>query len=797
MKPLSYHEYVKTCIKNRKKKLDKMLVASHMDDMGITSARERGKEAERYRKTEDYQKKITLVYEKDLTLKRLQEEPEHPSIGMNYKSYLKVIKEKERIEQEVRKNRETASFLLEEYVEEKRDEIAAFVAEASEPSIRQHLLEGVITHMFSDSGTNYRKRGNSEPLTIDNFDEYIEETEDKIISDLENYLTEEIGCEGVYELGIKWYEGHPSEKSDEIRILLSGNQDAETDLFIESLIDHDIAWHTGELLDEIFSEEVIRDLLLRNPYLKKIKKEAEERVRIDKLMEQDILKRMPENIKDIYPAARHMNRHFIIHAGPTNSGKTYEALERFRTASSGAYLAPLRLLAYEAYEDTNRKGVLCELKTGEEEIVMPGAVHVAQTIETLDLHKYYDTVVIDEAQMVEDSQRGGAWSTAIMGVRAEEIHLCTASHAVPVLKKLIEYCGDTWEKHVSERKTPLIFEEEEYLFPESIEEGDALIVFSKASVLNCAAELQQIGIPCSIIYGTLPYEVRRSEAARFLSGETKVVVSTDAIGMGMNLPIRRIIFLETSKFDGIRRRNLSASEIKQIAGRAGRWGIQEKGYVNAVKDRKLIRAGIEQDIRPVEKIRIQFPSQLIAIEGSVSAIMEKWKSMPSEEFFTKENLEESMELCRILENETTNKELIYQMSTIPFNQKNADVRALWKTLFMDIDKNGSVSLQPYLEIMRARPEYEAEQNKELNDLETRFQRCDLMYYVINYYGDTETKEKDKAELLSMKKGIARKITELLKKENLSKRRCEKCRKILPWNHTYRICDRCYRMATWW
>ncbi|MCF0144800.1 MAG: glycosyltransferase, partial [Firmicutes bacterium] len=107
----------------------------------------------------------------------------------------------------------------------------------------------------------------------------------------------------------------------------------------------------------------------------------------------------------------------------------------------------------------------------------------------------------------------------------------------------------------------------------NVEEGDALIVFSKKSVLYCAAELQSQGIHCSVVYGALPYEARKSEVERFLNKETTVIVGTDAIGMGMNLPIRRVAFLEDEKFDGTCKRPLTGEEIRQIAGRAGRLGM--------------------------------------------------------------------------------------------------------------------------------------------------------------------------------------------------------------------------------
>ena len=86
----------------------------------------------------------------------------------------------------------------------------------------------------------------------------------------------------------------------------------------------------------------------------------------------------------------------------------------------------------------------------------------------------------------------------------------------------------------------------------------------------------------------MPPAARREEARRFIEGETDILVSTDAIGMGLNLPIQRIIFMRASKFDGVTIRDLNQSEIKQIAGRAGRQGIFDTGYVASKENQQLI-----------------------------------------------------------------------------------------------------------------------------------------------------------------------------------------------------------------
>jgi ATP-dependent RNA helicase SUPV3L1/SUV3 len=112
--------------------------------------------------------------------------------------------------------------------------------------------------------------------------------------------------------------------------------------------------------------------------------------------------------------------------------------------------------------------------------------------------------------------------------------------------------------------------------------GDAVVAFSRREVLQLRDQISAAGHPVSVIYGALPPEVRRREAERFATGQSHIMVATDAIGMGLNLPIRRVLFSTLKKFDGVSDRVLDASEVHQIAGRAGRFGIHEEGFVGVL-----------------------------------------------------------------------------------------------------------------------------------------------------------------------------------------------------------------------
>lgn len=126
-----------------------------------------------------------------------------------------------------------------------------------------------------------------------------------------------------------------------------------------------------------------------------------------------------------YPMARQLRpRQIICHVGPTNSGKTYSALQELAKASTGMYCGPLRLLAWEITETMRKRDVPCDLVTGQEVDELPNATHLSCTIEMARLHEMFDCVVLDECQLIGDAHRGWAWTQAFLGVQAKTIHLC-------------------------------------------------------------------------------------------------------------------------------------------------------------------------------------------------------------------------------------------------------------------------------------------------------------------------------------------------------------------------------------
>jgi ATP-dependent RNA helicase SUPV3L1/SUV3 len=284
-----------------------------------------------------------------------------------------------------------------------------------------------------------------------------------------------------------------------------------------------------------------------------------------------------------FAKARRAQRKVTLYVGPPNSGKTHAAFERLAQAMDGAYLAPLRLLALEGRDRLVARGVPCSLLTGEENQPADQARVVSSTIEMVATNTPIDVAVIDEAQMIFDKSRGWAWTQAIVAVPANEVIIICSSYAVPAIQNLLGLCGEACTVREFERKQHV------QLLPapvpmQALQLGDAVVAFSRRDVLMLRDQIAASGHPVSVIYGALPPEVRRREAERFATGESHILVATDAIGMGLNLPIRRVLFSTLTKFDGVGDRTLDESEVHQISGRAGRYGMHDEGFVSVLAE---------------------------------------------------------------------------------------------------------------------------------------------------------------------------------------------------------------------
>src|SRR3954471_22776329 len=267
----------------------------------------------------------------------------------------------------------------------------------------------------------------------------------------------------------------------------------------------------------------------------------------------------------------------VFHLGPTNSGKTYESLLALRKNGRGVYAAPLRQLAHEAYERLSAElppGTV-GLSTGEEEID-PDAPIVCCTVEKAPMRG--DLLVLDESHWVADPDRGHHWARLVLTGDYREMHLISAAEAYLLLKPLVADAKKVTV--VNHKRLSRLDVLRAPVRPDGVRAQTLVVAFSRKAVYAVAAALDphrpgKVGV----LYGALPPATRREVIDRFTRGETEVLVTTDVIGHGINVPATTVLFAETTKFDGVERRPLRTWETAQIAGRAGRYGLTGHGTV--------------------------------------------------------------------------------------------------------------------------------------------------------------------------------------------------------------------------
>jgi ATP-dependent RNA helicase SUPV3L1/SUV3 len=527
-----------------------------------------------------------------------------------------------------------------------------------------------------------------------------------------------------------------------------------------------------------FDEEIHAQIFMEDVKLRE-KRKAEERAEIQRNKEREA-----RIIEDIFyqeynpPSGR--NIHYTLHIGETNTGKTYHALQKMMAAKSGIYLAPLRLLALEVYDFLNEYGTYCSLKTGEEEKLNPEAKHISCTVEMFHEKDFYEVAVIDEAQMISDKDRGFSWFKAITKVNAKEVHIIASRNAKDMLLKLLG--NSEIEIHDYKREIPLKVEKKPFKINQ-VKKGDALICFSRKRVLETASRLQNNGHSVSMIYGSMPPETRKKQVERFIQGESKVIVATDAIGMGLNLPIQRIVFLENRKFDGTSRRLLTSQEIKQIAGRAGRKGIYDIGKVAFVEDISMMKDRLQQEDVPIQTFTIAPTSHVFEKfqkhDRDLGHFFDIWDRFKSPKGTRKASLAEEKELYQLIRGTEMEVRLplmdLYGLLHLPFSTREPELIKQWKNTVEAIVTKKELP-EPKIK------------KRSLEDLELSYKTIGL-HLLFLYRLNEKTKslywERLRLEISDM---VHEKLKTDVKK---MRKRCRKCNQVLPWDHRYQICESCY------
>ncbi len=266
-----------------------------------------------------------------------------------------------------------------------------------------------------------------------------------------------------------------------------------------------------------------------------------------------------------------MNNHhhkIIALLGPTNTGKTYVAIEKMLNHDSGIFGLPLRLLAREVYDKCVKKigAEKVALITGEEKIIPVTANYFICTVESMPKDKEVEFVAIDEIQMCADRERGHIFTERMLNSRGTKLTMFLGSQ---IMEKIINELVKNVEFEKKERYSKLSYAGIKKI--SRLDRKVAIIAFSIEEVYAIAELVRRQKGGAAVIMGSLSPKTRNSQVGLYQSGDVDYLIATDAIGMGLNMDINEIYFSNLKKFDGKKTRRLNLIEMSQIAGRAGRY----------------------------------------------------------------------------------------------------------------------------------------------------------------------------------------------------------------------------------
>jgi ATP-dependent RNA helicase SUPV3L1/SUV3 len=554
--------------------------------------------------------------------------------------------------------------------------------------------------------------------------------------------------------------------------------------------------------DEILHEFIVRfvEPQIRSSNTLKLKEKTKRRILFhfadyikplaQKQKREELLAKTIRDFKNLFPLARELKRKIVFHVGPTNSGKTYQALKALKEATTGYYLAPLRLLALEGYENLKADGIAVSLITGEEEIIDEESTHISSTIEMMNAAVDVDVCVIDEIQMISDHDRGWAWANALMGIPAKKVILTGSINALFAVEELCTYLEEDLEVIHFERKNEL----EMMTYPTSmkkIEPQTAIVAFSRRDVLSLKQQLSE-RYSVSVVYGNLSPEVRREEAKRFREGESQILVSTDAIAMGLNLPIKTLLFAKDNKFDGLRRRELLPTEVSQIAGRAGRYGLEEKGYVGTLDDNALstitsaFHAPLPDIKLPVSVMasleHIMLIGEILETENVTIILGFFADNMEFDGPFKAANIDSMLEIAAIVDEYHLDLKTRYYLSCAPASVNSPYIESVFHRYIKQVEAGGQVLYIPPRDL----PAF-AQTNDMLLNAEDRVREISLYLWLSFKFPDIF---QDTQKALQARMRLNNYIEKSLRQGHFTKQ-CRKCGKVLDFSYRFSICDSCH------
>ncbi|TGQ07236.1 helicase [Mesorhizobium sp. M4B.F.Ca.ET.215.01.1.1] len=384
--------------------------------------------------------------------------------------------------------------------------------------------------------------------------------------------------------------------------------------------------------------------------------------------------------------------------GPTNTGKTHLAIERMVAHESGVIGLPLRLLAREVYTRVCEKvgAHKVALITGEEKIQPPGARYSVCTVEAMPRETDAAFVAIDEVQLAGDLERGHIFTDRILHLRGrQETLLLGAATMHGILQRLLKGVSVVTRPRLSH----LAYAGSKKLT--RLPRRTAIVAFSADEVYAIAELIRRQQGGAAVVLGALSPRTRNAQVALFQAGDVDYLVATDAIGMGLNLDLDHVAFAQNRKFDGYQYRNLTAAELGQIAGRAGRhlrdgtFGVT--GQVDPL-DEELIKKIESHDFDPVKVMQwrtadFDFAS-LDALKRSIETnapVEGLTRALPAVDAQALEHLSRD-EAIRALATDAKRVALLWEACALPDYRKIAPAQHadLIASIYMDLARHGHV-----------------------------------------------------------------------------------------------------------
>jgi len=584
---------------------------------------------------------------------------------------------------------------------------------------------------------------------------------DKLNSDMISDLKEH----GIYFMGSHFEKSYTAGNNElVIKVTYKKPKPKQLKTYINHLIsefDNKIK-HIDELIEySLLPKEIaykeINKLFKEGKSISKVETYIENQRQIQGIYNDLLHLTQSNDYPDVFNNARKTKRKIIAYLGDTNSGKTYHALQELKKSVDSVYTAPLRLLALENYKSLNEMGIRTNLITGEEKIFTENAECTSCTVECFDTEMAYETVIIDEIQMIDDPQRGAFFTQALIGADADNIIVTGPKEYRGRLEAIAKYLNEEIEVHVFERRTELSPTNKPVKY-EDIKPNTAIVAFSKKDLYDIQRKLPK-HLTSTLLYGSLGSEVRREQSERFANGEVDVVITTDCVGMGLNLPIENVVFTKTEKYDGENVTSITTMLTKQIAGRAGRYGIFEKGYYSGVS--KSSHEFVCNEVPKKLKVDVHKPLYVLPPEKYVrilseyynlSHILEAWADKLSFEdsLFQTTGLENQIMIAKYLEKNYQNNmvdfwRLIY--CPIDFLKQTTEFKNIVKNLIVDR--------------LFAVPNYKVEYMNQ-GDLELYLREMSMVKWFHNHYSEFFSEDAED-EILMVVNDINRELNKRLMK----------------------------------